>query len=70
MADLIRIKGGSGEVPELQDRELAVKKNTKELYIGINGENVRMCGAEDVARLQTLIDDITARLVALETSSE
>ena len=89
MPDLIQIKGGSGDVPTLNDRELAVKKNgnESELYCGINGENIRLCGAKDktmidalytsVSELQakineinTAIDDITARLGALETPSE
>lgn len=68
MADLIQIKGGSGDVPTLQDRELAIAKTNKELHVGINGENVRLCGAEDVKRieaLETQIKNITARLDAL-----
>lgn len=72
MADLIRIKGGSGDVPALQDRELAVKKKGQEseLYCGVNGENVRLCGVGDIARIDKLIEDIIARLDALETPSE
>lgn len=87
MADLIQIKGGSGDVPILQDRELGYKKDEKALYIGTGSENVRLCGKEDVERVNTLItsinglqetlatintkiEDITARLVALETPSE
>ena len=80
MADLIAIKGGSGDVPTLQNRELAYRKDEKALYIGTESGNVRLCGAEDVARIDTLnanigamsklIEDITARLDALETPSE
>ena len=82
MADLIKIKGGSGDVPTLQDRELAIKKNGQEseLYCGIGGENVRLCGVKDktlldtlyetVITLQATIEDITSRLEALETPSE
>lgn len=90
MADLIQIKGGSGDVPPLKDRELAIKKNGKqsELYCGVNGENIRLCGANDKATgeealdakvnelqaeinaLNSTIDNITARLVALEKPSE
>lgn len=82
MADLIRIKGGTGNVPDLQDRELAIKKNgtESELYCGIGGENVRLCGAGDAARidalyteidsLKAIINTITARLDALEKPSE
>ncbi len=56
MADLIKIKGGNGDVPTLQDRELAIKKNRNEseLYCGIGGVNVRLCGANDNIRLDTL----------------
>lgn len=77
MADLIRIKGGSGNVPTLQDRELAYKKDEKALYIGADGANVRLCGAGDKAELNAKIDalnlsidDIIARLEALEPSKE
>lgn len=54
MADLIRIKGGSGNVPTLQDRELAYRKETKELYIGTDNGNVRLCGKDDKELLDTL----------------
>lgn len=78
MADLIRIKGGTGDVPDLQDRELAFKKDTKELYIGSDGEKVRLCGAGDTAggfdavisEMNAKIDAITARLDRLEQPSE
>lgn len=68
MADLIQIKGGNGTVPSLQDRELAIKKDTKELYCGINGENIRFCGADDIARLEQLIEEIKTRLDAIAPS--
>lgn len=64
MADTIRIKGGNGEVPTLQDRELAVKKDTKELYIGINGENIRLCGASDIDDIKKYIDGLIAEINA------
>ena len=80
MADLITIKGGNGNVPTLQDRELAYRKDEKALYIGTESGNVRLCGAEDVTNIDalnasieainTLLADITARLDALETPSE
>ena len=69
MADLIRIKGGSGAVPTLQDREIAYSKDEKALYIGTDNGNVRLCGADDISELRQLISDIAARL-ALETPSE
>lgn len=66
MADLIKIKGGSGNVPALQDRELAVKKNGKqsELYCGINGENVRLCGAND----KTMLDVLNTTVASLQAT--
>lgn len=72
MADLIKIKGGSGNVPSLQERELAYRKDEKALYIGTNNGNERLCGAGDINALSTridalskLIEEITARLDAL-----
>ena len=62
MADLIKIKGGSGNVPTLQDRELAYKKGEKALYIGTDSENVRLCGAGDVAEINARTDLINADL--------
>lgn len=70
MADLIKIKGGSGAVPTLQSRELAYSKDEKALYIGTDSGNVRLCGADDISGLTQLINDITARLEVLETPSE
>lgn len=80
MADLIRIKGGNGDVPTLQDRELAYSRDEEALYIGTDNENVRLCGKRDVARINDLytkieelnaqIEGITARLEALEAPSE
>ena len=66
MADVIKIKGGSGNVPALQDRELAVKKNGKqsELYCGINGENVRLCGAND----KTMLDALNTTVNSLQAT--
>lgn len=48
MADTILLKGGKkANMPTLQDREMGVVKDEKALYVGINGVNVRMCGADD-----------------------
>lgn len=66
MADLIKIKGGSGEVPELEDRELGYSRDEKALYIGTKNGNERLCGADDIATLQGKIDALTAKLEALE----
>lgn len=68
MADLIKIKGGSGAVPTLQSRELAYSKDEKALYIGTDSGNVRLCGANDISELTQLINDIIARLDALTPS--
>lgn len=59
MADLIKIKGGSGETPALEDREIAYNKSEKALYIGTPDGNVKLCSAEDMA-------NIVKRLEALE----
>lgn len=64
MADLIQIKGGNGSSP-LQDRELAYKKDTEELYIGTSSGNKRLCGAGDVARLEQLIASINAHITTI-----
>lgn len=42
MADVIKIKGGNGDAPELQERELAYSKDKKALYIGTNGGNEKV----------------------------
>ena len=70
MADLIKIKGGSGDVPALQDRELAIKKKEKELYCGINGETVRLCGAEDAEKVEELDKTIINLQGQIETMSK
>lgn len=70
MADLITIKGGTGTVPTLQDREIAYSKDEKALYIGTSNGNVKLCGADDIGALHTLVNNITARLDALENPSE
>ena len=75
MADLIRIKGGSGDIPILQERELAYRNDEKALYIGTNNGNERLCGAGDINALSAridaqskLIEEIIARLDALTPS--
>ena len=68
MADSIKIKGGSGSVPTLQDREIAYSKDEKALYIGTENGNVRLCGADDISQLTALINDIIARLDAIAPS--
>ena len=63
MSDLIKIKGGTGNVPALQDREMAYSKDDKALYIGTNGTangNVKLCDANWEARIQELEEKIQA----------
>lgn len=70
---VIKIKSGAlgnrAEMPKLADDELGYIKDKKELYIGASGENVRLCGADDVSvltneinNLKSAIDEILARL--------
>ena len=68
MADLITIKGGTGNVPTLQDREIAYSKDEKALYLGTSNGNVRLCGADDISELRQLINNINTRLDAMATS--
>ena len=77
MADSIRIKGGSGDVPTLQDRELAYSKSEKALYIGTGGGNVRLCGANDLtmilelnATINNLSNTIIDQNARIETMSK
>ena len=81
MADTITIKSGAlgsrGSMPRLAMDELGYRTDEKALYIGSNIVNVRLCGANDVTELNAKIEalngrlnDITARLDALETPSE
>ena len=60
MADLIKIKAGSGNVPALQERELAYHKDEKALYIGTGDKNERLCGAGDIAEVNSRLDSINA----------
>ena len=70
MSDLIQIKGGIGDVPELEDRELAIKKNgiNSELFCGVNGENIRLCGANDITNINTEINNILAEISNIKTT--
>lgn len=81
MADTITIKSGAlgsrGAMPTLFNGELGYRTDEKALYIGIGGNNWRLCGVYDISELNSKIealngrlDEITARLEALETPSE
>ena len=66
MDDLIKIKGGSGNVPRLQTRELGYSYDENALYIGTDEGNVRLIGAGDITRLQTELNTLKARIDKLE----
>ena len=77
MADIIKIKGGSGAIPTLQDRELAYSKTEKALYIGTENGNVKLVTAmtdadvsDRLAQLSGQITNIIARVEALENPTE
>lgn len=69
MDDLIMIKSGTlgdkTKMPTLNEDELGYITDKKELHIGTKDGNVRLCGADDVARLDALIAGIIARLDAI-----
>ena len=60
MADLIKIKGGSGDVPTLQEREPAYNKTEKALYIGTDNGNVKVGDEGWETRITTLEEKLTA----------
>lgn len=63
MADSIKIKGGNGEVPALENREIAYSKDEKALYIGTNGTkegNMKVADANWEARIKALEDRLAA----------
>jgi hypothetical protein len=78
MNDLILIKSGSlngrNAMPKLNEGEFGYRTDTKELYIGADGKNVRLCGVGDAEKINALelriltleaqIEEITARLDA------
>lgn len=82
MADLITIKSGAiGDretMPNLNVDELGYRTDTKELYIGTEAGNERLCGVNDAKRIKNLeakiaeieghIATTTAHLVELTPS--
>ena len=70
MSDLIRIKGGSGAVPELQSRELGYKQDEKALYIGTESGNAKLCAVGDADKINGNTAKITALENALKTLTE
>ena len=70
MSDLIKIKGGHGNVPPLQEREPAYSYENG-LYIGTPNGNVRVGGdttalEAKITALEGQISGVIARLEALE----
>lgn len=77
MADKVYTKTGAlgdrTEMPALsydkdKGSELGYRSDEKALYIGTKDGNVRLCGADDIARIESLINTINARLDALTPS--
>ena len=77
----IKIKSGAlgnrAEMPKLGVDELGYRTDEKALYISTTNGNVRLCGVNDVSTLTTeinnlnsAINDILARLGALEKPTE
>lgn len=70
MADLIKIKGGSGNVPTLQGREIAYSKDEQALYIGTANGNVRLCGANDLQGINSAIESINTEITKIKADIE
>lgn len=64
MADLIAIKSGAlgdrSTMPNLNKDELGFRTDEKALYIGTDNGNVRLCGAEDLVKLNNLSTTVGA----------
>lgn len=58
MSDTIRIKGGNGNVPRLEDRELAYRKDEKALYIGTEDGNVGLGGSFYAIYGETTLEEV------------
>ena len=58
MSDTIRIKGGKGNVPRLEDRELAYHKDEKALYIGTEDGNVSLGGSFYAIYQETTLEEV------------
>lgn len=77
MNDLIQIKSGAlgnrAGMPYLNGDELGYRTDTKELYIGRGNENIRLCGAGDLARvisLENTISTLVSKISTLEAEIE
>lgn len=86
MSDVIYIRSGElgnrTEMPKLRydeskGSEMGFNKTEEALYIATANGNARLCGVKDIGNINTLlealngrVDEITARLEALEKPSE
>ena len=75
MADLIAIKSGAlsdrSTMPKLNNDELGYRTDEKALYIGTDNGNVRLCGAEDLVKLNNLstaVGTISATVNGINTT--
>ena len=71
MADKIKIKAGNGEVPKLDDKEIAYRKDKKAIYIGTQDGNVKVGDAGWEQRIEVCeaqISDINARIDEMNVS--
>ena len=59
MADLITIKGGEGNTPSLQDKELGYNRTEKALYIGTPNGNQKLCVGDDKPTLYAIYGETT-----------
>ena len=64
MADSIKIKGGTGNVPKLADRELGYSKDAQALFIGTEKGNVMIGGVFFAIHGETSYNNIKAALNA------
>ena len=66
MSDLIQIKSGSlgskSAMPKLSEDELGYLKDKKELHIGTESGNVRLCGVDDISDIDAKIAEILAEI--------
>ena len=71
MSDLIQIKSGTlgskSAMTKLSEDELGYLKDKKELYIGTEGGNSRLCGADDIANIDAKMAEIEAEIERIKT---
>ena len=68
MNDLISIKRGvKATMPKFNDGELGYCTDNKELYIGAEEKNERLCGVNDVAEINGKINNVLTRMNSMDT---